>query len=134
MKKEKRGPAANPPAAASVLPRVTGGSRGLGRSCVESLAGRGVDSIFTFVKNRREAEAACEAVARAGRRAVALPLDIGQVADFDAFAGEVRRALGELGCDQGPYCPLARRHFWAARYGASTSSWRWPATPAAGCC
>ena len=31
---------------------VTGGSRGLGRSTVVSLARRGVDSIFTYHANR----------------------------------------------------------------------------------
>ena len=32
---------------------VTGGSRGLGRSTVLSLAGRGVDSIFAYHANLR---------------------------------------------------------------------------------
>jgi len=35
---------------------VTGGSRGLGRSTVLSLAKRGVRSIFTYHFNRAEAE------------------------------------------------------------------------------
>ena len=35
---------------------VTGGSRGLGRSTVLSLAKRGVPSIFTYRSNRAEAE------------------------------------------------------------------------------
>jgi len=36
---------------------VTGGSRGLGRSTVLSLAKRGVRSIFTYRTNRAEASA-----------------------------------------------------------------------------
>jgi NAD(P)-dependent dehydrogenase (short-subunit alcohol dehydrogenase family) len=35
---------------------VTGGSRGLGRNTVVSLARRGVNSIFTYRSNRAEAE------------------------------------------------------------------------------
>jgi NAD(P)-dependent dehydrogenase (short-subunit alcohol dehydrogenase family) len=35
---------------------ITGGSRGLGRSTVVSLAKRGVDSIFTYNSNRAEAD------------------------------------------------------------------------------
>ncbi|MFC5449816.1 SDR family NAD(P)-dependent oxidoreductase [Paenibacillus aestuarii] len=35
---------------------VTGGSRGIGRSTVLSLAKRGVDLIFTYKSNQEEAE------------------------------------------------------------------------------
>jgi NAD(P)-dependent dehydrogenase (short-subunit alcohol dehydrogenase family) len=35
---------------------VTGGSRGLGRNTVVSLAKRGVNSIFTYRSNRAEAD------------------------------------------------------------------------------
>jgi NAD(P)-dependent dehydrogenase (short-subunit alcohol dehydrogenase family) len=42
---------------------ITGGSRGLGRSTVLSLAKRGVDSIFTYRSNQSEAENVTELVA-----------------------------------------------------------------------
>src|SRR5687768_3000995 len=74
---------------------VTGGSRGLGRSMVESLAARGVDVLFTF--QSREAEAAAlvrELESRGGGvRAAALQLDVAHSASFPAFAGRVREQL-----------------------------------------
>ena len=51
---------------------VTGGSRGIGRSTVESLAKHGVTTIFTYHTQGTEAEAcaACKAarLGRSGRR------------------------------------------------------------------
>jgi NAD(P)-dependent dehydrogenase (short-subunit alcohol dehydrogenase family) len=75
---------------------VTGGSRGLGRSTVLSLAQRGVDSIFTYNSNRSEAEKVVGLVAEAGRKAVALQLDTGNVRGFDPFVQKVRQSLSEL--------------------------------------
>jgi NAD(P)-dependent dehydrogenase (short-subunit alcohol dehydrogenase family) len=82
---------------------VTGGSRGLGRSTVVSLARRGVDSIFTYHANRAEAEKVVGLVAEAGRKAVALQLDTGDVRALDPFVAEVRQALAELGADRFDY-------------------------------
>ena len=82
---------------------VTGGSRGLGRSTVLSLAWRGVDSIFTYKSNQAEARKVVGLVAEAGRKAVALPLDTGDVAAFDPFVADVRRAQAELGAGRFDY-------------------------------
>ena len=82
---------------------VTGGSRGLGRNTVLSLAGRGVDAIFTYHSNRAEADAVAGLVAETGRRAVALQLDAGDVGSFDAFVARVREALGALGAERFDY-------------------------------
>jgi NAD(P)-dependent dehydrogenase (short-subunit alcohol dehydrogenase family) len=82
---------------------VTGGSRGLGRNTVVSLARRGVNSIFTYRSNRAEAEKVVRLVAEAGRKAVALPLDTGDVRTFDQFVRSVRQALAELGADRFDY-------------------------------
>ncbi len=82
---------------------VTGGSRGLGRSTVLSLAKRGVDSIFTYNSNRAEAEKVTGLVGEAGRKAVALQLDTGRVAAFDGFVDGVRRALSGLGAKRFDY-------------------------------
>jgi NAD(P)-dependent dehydrogenase (short-subunit alcohol dehydrogenase family) len=76
---------------------VTGGSRGIGRNIVLSLARRGVDSIFTYNANQLAAEEVVGLVAEAGQRAIALQLDTGNVGAFDAFAGNVRSALESLG-------------------------------------
>jgi NAD(P)-dependent dehydrogenase (short-subunit alcohol dehydrogenase family) len=75
---------------------ITGGSRGLGRSTVLSLASRGVDSIFTYNSNRSEAENVIGLAAEAGRKAIALQLDTGRAATFDPFVQSLRQALLEL--------------------------------------
>ena len=89
--------------ASNKLAIVTGGSRGLGRSTVLSLAQRGVDSIFTFHSNRAEAEKVVGLVAEAGRKAIALQLDTGNVRAFDPFVQQVRQSLSELKTDRFDY-------------------------------
>lgn len=82
---------------------VTGGSRGLGRNTVLNLARRGVASIFTYRSNQTEAAEVTKLVAQAGVRAIALPLDTGDTAQFDAFVAQVRKALAELGAERFDY-------------------------------
>ena len=82
---------------------VTGGSRGLGRSTVLSLARRGVHSIFTYNANRAEAEKVVSLAREAGATAVALQLDTGNVPAFDEFVGKVREALDRLGAQRFDY-------------------------------
>jgi len=82
---------------------VTGGSRGLGRNTVLSLARRGIDPIFTYNSNQAEAEKVVGLVAEAGQKAVALQLDTGNVGAFDDFVDSVRRALGGLGTERFDY-------------------------------
>ena len=79
---------------------VTGGSRGLGRNAVLSLARRGVRSIFTYHSNQAEARTVAALAGEAGAEAVALQLDTGDVAAFDGFADRVRAALAGLGADR----------------------------------
>jgi NAD(P)-dependent dehydrogenase (short-subunit alcohol dehydrogenase family) len=74
---------------------VTGESRGIGRNIVESLARRGVDTIFTYHTHAADAETVIAEAAAA--KAVALQLDTGDVASFDAFVGSVKDALAKLG-------------------------------------
>jgi NAD(P)-dependent dehydrogenase (short-subunit alcohol dehydrogenase family) len=82
---------------------ITGGSRGLGRNTVLSLAKRGIDSIFSYNSNQAEAEKVVRLVAEAGRRAVALQLDTGKVSTFDPFVKAVRKALADLGAERFDY-------------------------------
>jgi NAD(P)-dependent dehydrogenase (short-subunit alcohol dehydrogenase family) len=82
---------------------VTGGSRGLGRNTVLSLAHRGVDSIFTYHSNQAEADKVATKVAEAGRRAIPLRLDTGDTRGFDAFVQEVRKVLVALGAERFDY-------------------------------
>ena len=79
---------------------VTGGSRGLGRSTVLSLAARGVDTIFTYHSSRTDADTVSAMAAEAGRKAIALQLDTGDAGAFGGFADGVRRALGDLGAER----------------------------------
>ena len=82
---------------------VTGGSRGLGRNTVLSLARRGVSSIFTYHSNQAEAESAIAEVSAAGSKAIALRLDTGDVSRFDGFIAEVRSALTDMGAERFDY-------------------------------
>ena len=68
-----------------------------------SLAKRGVDSIFTYNSNQAEAEKVVGLVAGAGRKAVALQLDTGNVGAFDDFVDSVRQALSGLGTERFDY-------------------------------
>lgn len=74
---------------------VTGGSRGLGKSTALALADRGVDVIVTYVSAERDAADTVERIRAKGREAVALRLDVGKTSTFEAFVGDVRRALKE---------------------------------------
>ena len=76
---------------------VTGGSRGIGRNTVLSLAKRGVQVIFTYHSRGADAETVVAAAKDAGADTVALQLDAGNIASFDAFVDRVKDALPKLG-------------------------------------
>ena len=72
---------------------VTGGSRGLGRNAALALAARGHDVVLTYRGHEAAAHEAVAAIQALGRRAVALPLDVGDSATFAAFAARVTQVL-----------------------------------------
>lgn len=74
---------------------ITGASRGLGRNTALKLAARGTDIIFTYHSNRAAADEVLAAIAALGGKALALQLDVGQVASHAGFAEAVRSALHE---------------------------------------
>ncbi len=82
---------------------VTGGSRGIGRSTVESLARRGVNVIFTYHSHREDSDAVVVEARSFGVQASALPLDTGKVGGFEAFAQSVRDVLAEIGEERFDY-------------------------------
>ena len=88
---------------ASKIAIVTGGSRGLGRSMVLNLARRGVISLFTYNSSSDEAKKVVAEAEAAGAKAIALKLDTGKTATLDAFVGDVRSALKQLGTDKLDY-------------------------------
>jgi enoyl-[acyl-carrier protein] reductase III len=73
---------------------VTGGSRGIGRSCALALARGGADVAITYVRNEEAAAATVEEIQALGRRAVAVQGDVGVSEDNVAA---VERAIAELG-------------------------------------
>jgi NAD(P)-dependent dehydrogenase (short-subunit alcohol dehydrogenase family) len=72
---------------------ITGASRGLGRNTALHLARRGGDVIVTYQSRADAAEALVAEIRALGRQAVALPLDVGKVASFAAFAERLRSVL-----------------------------------------
>jgi NAD(P)-dependent dehydrogenase (short-subunit alcohol dehydrogenase family) len=82
---------------------VTGGSRGIGRNTVISLARTGVDTILTYHTRRPDADAVVAEAAGLGATAVALQLDVTDVAAFDPFAARVRETLAAMGAERFDY-------------------------------
>lgn len=72
---------------------VTGGSRGLGKNMVKALASKGIDVILTYNSKKEEAEAVVAEVKAAGRKAIALQLNVGDSATFSSFWSEVQSSL-----------------------------------------
>ncbi|MBX4958275.1 SDR family NAD(P)-dependent oxidoreductase [Rhizobium lentis] len=72
---------------------ITGGSRGLGRNTAVSIAHHGGDVILTYRSGAADAQAVVAEIEALGRKAVALQLDVTDVASFAAFADNVRNTL-----------------------------------------
>nr|WP_311764985.1 SDR family oxidoreductase [Paenibacillus agricola] len=72
---------------------VTGGSRGLGRNTAISIARHGGDVILTYRSKVQEANSVVAEIEALGRKAVALQLDVGNIANFAAFAERLRSTL-----------------------------------------
>lgn len=72
---------------------VTGASRGLGKSMALHLAAGGADVVLTYRSGAREAQAVVEQIVALGRKAAALPLDVGDSESFPAFVEALRGVL-----------------------------------------
>ncbi|MYS72303.1 SDR family NAD(P)-dependent oxidoreductase, partial [Streptomyces sp. SID5926] len=72
---------------------VTGANRGLGRSTAVALAQRGARVVVTHRGDEAGARETVEAVRAAGSAALALRLDISDVASFPAFAVQLGEHL-----------------------------------------
>jgi enoyl-[acyl-carrier protein] reductase III len=73
---------------------VTGGSRGIGRSCALAAARRGADVAITYVTNKEAAVATAEEIRALGRRATIIQGDVGNAEDN---VRAVEQAIEELG-------------------------------------
>ena len=74
---------------------VTGGSRGLGKDMAISIARRGIDVILTYRNKEAEALETVKEITGLGRKAVALPLDMGNFQSLDGFVQEVQQTLAK---------------------------------------
>lgn len=72
---------------------VTGSSRGLGRNTALSIAKGGGDVIVTYHRSETEAATVVAEIGKLGRKAVALPLDVGNVSTFPDFAVRLQGVL-----------------------------------------
>jgi NAD(P)-dependent dehydrogenase (short-subunit alcohol dehydrogenase family) len=72
---------------------VTGASRGLGRNTACSIAARGGDVVITYQSRAEEAQAVAAELVAMGRKAVALQLDVGNVAALPSFVTALHAAL-----------------------------------------
>lgn len=83
---------------------VTGGSRGLGKNAVLKLAAAGTDIIFTYNSQRDAALQVVAEIEQAGAKAVALQLNVSDVASFGEFAQQVKTQLHQVwGCESFDY-------------------------------
>ncbi|MBO9620252.1 MAG: SDR family oxidoreductase [Niabella sp.] len=74
---------------------VTGGSRGLGKDMVLSLAKKGIDIVLTYNSNKEAADAVVAAIQSLGQKATAFRLDTSNISLFDDFIKEVTAYLQE---------------------------------------
>lgn len=72
---------------------ITGGSRGIGASAAEHAARRGMGVILTYNNHPDAAEGVVQRIEQAGGKAVALKLDVANVASFEAFRKTVVTVL-----------------------------------------
>jgi NAD(P)-dependent dehydrogenase (short-subunit alcohol dehydrogenase family) len=75
---------------------ITGGSRGLGKAMALNIAAKGHDVILTYNSQRAEAEAVAAEIAKGGRKAVALQLDVSNSKSFAAFREAVKEQLKQV--------------------------------------
>jgi NAD(P)-dependent dehydrogenase (short-subunit alcohol dehydrogenase family) len=72
---------------------ITGGSRGIGASTAIECARRGLGVIITYHRNAYAAKGVVRQIISEGGKAVALPLDVGDMTQFASFRGAVELAL-----------------------------------------
>ena len=73
---------------------VTGGSRGIGRAIVETLAAEGYDVVFNYLSNQAAADDIVSRITGTGGKAAAIRADL---SDFDEAAAFVQKAKEALG-------------------------------------
>src|SRR5215472_10806799 len=75
---------------------VTGGSRGVGRAIALEFAARGADVAIVYKSRRESAQEVAAAIAARGRKALALPADVGDSAAAAAAFARACEAFGGI--------------------------------------
>jgi 3-oxoacyl-[acyl-carrier protein] reductase len=75
---------------------VTGGSRGIGRSVAEALAGQGAHVVLTYVRGEEEARKVVEAIAARGGKAEAAQMDVADMKATEDRIAEIAKRIGRL--------------------------------------
>ncbi len=75
---------------------VTGASRGIGKAIALGLADAGANVALSYREKREEAEAVAQAIEQAGRKAIALQMDVTDRAGVEAAAKDAQGALGPI--------------------------------------
>ncbi len=75
---------------------VTGGSRGIGRSVGEALAGQGAHVVLTYVRGEEEARKAVEAIVARGGKAEAAGFDVANMKATEEAIAAIAKRLGRL--------------------------------------
>lgn len=76
---------------------VTGGSRGIGRATVHTLAAAGAPVVVNWVRDEKAAHRTVDEVVAAGGRAVAVRADVAREADVRRLFDEAEAAFGQPG-------------------------------------
>jgi 3-oxoacyl-[acyl-carrier protein] reductase len=76
-----------------VIAVVTGAGRGIGRACALELAQRGFD-VGILARTESELDETRKAIAKIGKRAVAVRCDVSKSAEVDAAAARIQKELG----------------------------------------
>lgn len=87
----------SPSPSSTPITLITGGSRGLGAAMALALARDGHDIVLTYRETAGAAEAVVAQIRALGRRALALPLEVADTANYPSFVTAVREGLAGWG-------------------------------------